>query len=127
MTDFKKQMEEVNEYLKKTDEMTVPELRDLETLYKKVYFPSENFRNFAIWNAVYVAGTALYGWKLKTTATWLFPRKYYSFGELFKYGTINAVAMTTIYLLGSCICTGIWNPIERIRNLTHIQGKILDK
>lgn len=126
-TSPKNEMEKVKASLEKMDSMSIPELRELETKYKEVFFPPEKFRNFALWNVVYVAATALYGWKLKTTATWLFPRKYYSFGELFKYGTLNAIGMTTVYLLGSCIFTDIWNPTERVKDLTHIQGKILDK
>lgn len=108
------------------DNLTEDEIRIVEQRYKEKYLPRHRLYALIPYNLVVGGFCIYYTLNFRRFSKKLFKPKKFGILELFKYGTIQSAIFVTFYLLGTCAVTGLWNPIQYVRDIAKIQGKIID-
>ena len=106
--------------------MTEDQIKEFEQKYKDHYLPRYRLYATIPYN-IAVAGLCIYYTiNYKKISKRLFKPKKFNSWELFKFGTYQSVAFLSFYFVGLCSVSGLWNPIQYVRDIARIQGKIID-
>ncbi|KAM3144899.1 hypothetical protein pb186bvf_002904 [Paramecium bursaria] len=108
------------------DNLTEDELRRLEELYKEQCLPMHRLLMLIPFNLAIMGGAMYYTININHYRKRLFSPKNYKFGQIVKYGTIQTLAFLTVYLGGTALISGLYNPVEYLRGLAKIKGKQID-
>ncbi|KRX10627.1 hypothetical protein PPERSA_05447 [Pseudocohnilembus persalinus] len=107
--------------------MTEQQLKDFDRLYKDHYLPRHRLYMAVPYNIV-VAGLCMYyTMNIRKISKKYFSPKKFGFLDLLKYGTIQAGVFVTGYVTGTMLVTGLWQPIQFARDISKIQGTIIDQ
>ena len=108
------------------DNLTEEEILAFEQKFKNQYLP--NYRLFALvgYNIVVCGLSMYYTINFKKISKKIFKPRSYGFWDLCKFGTAQAIIFVSTYMVGTCAVTGLWNPVQYLRDLAKIKGKIID-
>lgn len=109
------------------DKMNEEEIIQFEMDYKDKYLPKHRLYSIIPFNLLVGGMCYYYTVNFRSISKKYFKPKSFSLGQLFKYGTIQSVIFVTFYCTGMCSVTGLWHPIEYVRDIAKIKGKIIDK
>lgn len=108
------------------DNLTEEEILAFEQKYKDENFPQSKIYGLVAYNVVVCGLSMYYTINFKKFSQKLFKPKKFGLMEIFKYGSIQSLVFVSTYILGTCIVTGMWNPVQYLRELAKIKGKIID-
>lgn len=108
------------------DNLTEDQLRLLEQKYKDEHLPTYRLMLLVPYNIIVAGMTMYYTIHFKYYSKKLFQPKNYGFLSLIKYGTLQSITFMTVYIGGTALVTGVYNPISYLRGLAAIKGKQID-
>ncbi|CAD8117029.1 unnamed protein product [Paramecium sonneborni] len=98
------------------DNLTEEQLKILEQKYKQQYLPNYRLYLLVPFNLITAGFTMYYTIHFKHYSKKLFSPQKFWFREVIKYGTIQSIVFTSFYILGTAAITGLYNPIEYMRD-----------